>query len=228
MSTPPFLNFKADSGTTAHFHQQTSHLKHKSISESNPAAHVIVPNGNIMTSTATAHLPLPNLLPRTTKSHAFTKLASGSLLSVGQICDNDCTAVFNATSVNMYRNQDLRILPMRPPIISGTRNMPSDPLYNIRLPTTTNRANAMTAKLPYLQDRIAFYHAALFSPVLSTWTHAINAGYLDSWPDLTSKQITQYAPRSEATAMGHMHAQRSNIRCSIPPAITATQQHCFY
>jgi hypothetical protein len=70
----------------------------------------------------------------------------------------------------------------------------------------------MTTKIPHLQDRIAFYHAALFSPVLSTWTHTINAGYLDSWPELTAKQVTQYAPQLEATSMGHMHAQRSNIR----------------
>jgi hypothetical protein len=77
----------------------------------------------------------------------------------------------------------------------------------------------LTSKIPHLQDRIAFYHAALFSPVLSTWTHAINAGYLDSWPALTAKQVAQYAPRSEATSLGHMHAQRSNIRSTKNTAI---------
>jgi hypothetical protein len=86
----------------------------------------------------------------------------------------------------------------------------------------------MTNKLPHLQDRIAFYHAALFSPVLSTWTNAINAGYLDSWPALTSKQVTQYAPRSEATVMGHMHAQRSNINSTkattTPPILPPSTQ----
>jgi hypothetical protein len=86
-------------------------------------------------------------------------------------------------------------------------------------------ANSLTGKLPHLQDRIAFYHAALFSPVLSTWTHAINAGYLDSWPALTTKQVTQYAPQSEATSLlGHMHAQCSNIRSTKNTAsVTNTQ-----
>jgi hypothetical protein len=113
----------------------TDQLHHCPTSDSNPAVHVIVPNGNVMTSTGTTNLPLPHLKAATTKSHAFPKLASGSLLSVGQICDNACTAIFNSTSVHMYRNQDVTIQPSRPPIISGTRTMPFEPLYNIGMPS---------------------------------------------------------------------------------------------
>jgi hypothetical protein len=109
--------------------------------------------------------------------------------------------------------------------------MPFEPLYNIRMPPkappsyiSIQAANSLTGKLPYLQDRIAFYHAALFSPVLSTWTHAISAGYLDSWPALTTKPVTQYAPRSEARSLGHMHAQRSNIRSTKDTAIVTNTQ----
>jgi hypothetical protein len=131
MSTPPFLAFKEDSSATAHFHEITDQLPHRPISPSNPAVHVIVPNGNIMTSTATTQIPLPHLNPASTKSHAFPNLASSSLLSVGQICDNACTAIFNANSVHMYRNKDITIIPSRPPIISGTRRMPFEPLYSI-------------------------------------------------------------------------------------------------
>jgi hypothetical protein len=167
LSSPPLINFKGDISATAHFHQMTDQLHHQPISDSNPAVHVIVPNGNVMTSTGTMNLPLSHLKAATTKSHAFPKLASGSLLSVGQICDNACTAIFNSTSVHMYGNQDVTILPSRPPIISGTRTMPFEPLYNIRMPPKAppsyigiHAANSLTGKLPHLQDRIAFYHAA--------------------------------------------------------------------
>jgi hypothetical protein len=90
--------------------------------------------------------------------------------------------------------------------------MPFEPLYNICLPTTpisilAHAINSMTSSIPHLQDRITFYHATLFSPVLSAWIYVINAGFLDSWPALTAKQVTQYAPRSKASCMGHMHAQ---------------------
>jgi hypothetical protein len=57
----------------------------------------------------------------------------------------------------------------------------------------------------------------MFSPVISTWTDAINAGFLDSFPELTAKQVHQYRPHSEATTMGHMHAQRSNLRSTKLP-----------
>jgi hypothetical protein len=103
--------------------------------------------------------------------------------------------------------------------------MPYEPLYNIRMPPKASPsyigihvANLLTGKLPHLQYRIAFYHAALFSPVLSTCTHAISAGYL------TTKQVTQYAPRSKATSLGHMHAQRSNMRSTKDTAIVTNTQ----
>jgi hypothetical protein len=56
------------------------------------------------------------------------------------------------------------------------------------------------------------------------WTHAINAGYLDSWPALTTKQVTQYAPRSKATSLGQMHAQGSSIRSTKDAAIVNNTQ----
>jgi hypothetical protein len=209
----------------------TDQLHHRPISDSNLAVHVIVPNGNVMTSTGTMNLPLPHLKASTTKSHAFPKLASSSLLSVGQICDNACTAIFNSTSVHMYRNQDNTFLPSQPPIIAGTRTIPFKPLYNIRMSPKAppsyigiHAANSLTGKLRHLQDRMAFYHAALFSPVLSTWTHTISAGYLDSWPALTTKQVTQYAPRSKAMSLQHMHAQRSNIGSTKDTAIVTNTQ----
>jgi hypothetical protein len=85
---------------------------------------------------------------------------------------------------------------------------------------TKESANAVN--LPHLRDRIAFYHAAMFSPVISTWTDAINAGFLDSFPELTAKQVRQYQPHSEATTMGHMHAQCSNIRSTKTPKPTSS------
>jgi hypothetical protein len=221
MSTPQFFEMKVDSGASANFHEVSHHLRHRPTSTSNPSVSVIVPNGQIMTSKSTAHLPLRSLPASATISHGFPSLASGSLLSVGKICDHNCTAVFTDRTVKMYRNTDVQIKPIKPPIIAGTRNSPSQPLYNVRLPlqpppphsiNLLTPASANATILPHLRDRIAFYHATLFSPVLSTWIDAINNGYLDSWPELTAKQVQQYRPHSEATTMGHMHAQRSNIR----------------
>jgi 3-oxoacyl-[acyl-carrier protein] reductase len=47
-----------------------------------------------MMFTTTTHLPLPHLKPATTKLHGIPTLALGSLLSVGQICNNAGTTKF--------------------------------------------------------------------------------------------------------------------------------------
>ena len=222
MSAPQqFINLKLDSGASANFHEISHHLQHRPTSRNNPSVNVIVPNGNIMTSKSTTNLPLPGLPPSATISHGFKSLASGSLLSVGQICDHNCTAIFTDTAVHMYKTPDIKITPLQPPIFSGTRDAPTQPLYNIKLPISDSPAHAINLlqiqssnaiKLPYLHDRIAFYHGTLFSPVISTWIKATDAEYLHSFPALTSKQIRSYRPHSQATTLGHQHAQRSNLR----------------
>jgi len=59
---------------------------------------VRLPNNEIMQATLEGHLPLPTLLPPTsTKAHVFKELQSASLLSVGQLCDSDCVAIFTKT-----------------------------------------------------------------------------------------------------------------------------------
>jgi hypothetical protein len=124
----------------------------------------------------------------------------------------------------MFRTADIQIRTAKPPLISGTRNAPHQTLYNVGLPLPVHHSinlltheSANAVNRPHLCDRIAFYHATMFSPVISTWTDAINAGFLDSIPKLTAKQVHQYQPHSEATTMGHIHAQRSNPRSTKPP-----------
>ena len=132
MSAPQqFINLKLDSGASANFHEISHHLQHRPTSIDNPSVSVIVPNGNVMTSKSTTNLPLPDLPPSATVSHGFKSLASGSLLSVGQICDHECTAVFTNASVHMYKNPDIEITTLNPPIFSGTRDALTQPLYNI-------------------------------------------------------------------------------------------------
>ena len=187
---PPQISFemKVDSGASANFHEESHHLPQNAISKSNLFVGVIVPNGQIMTSKSTTNLPLPSLPPYATISHGFPSLASGSLLSVGRVCDHNCTSIFTDRSKKMYNNKDVKIQENKPPIIAGTRNAPSQPVYNVCIPipdpaqhsiNILRPESANATNLSHLQDRIAFYHAALFSPVVSTWTKAIKAGFLD-------------------------------------------------
>ena len=53
------------------------------------------PNGVITQSIVTAEVKLPNVFKEACDAHTFLSLASGSLYSVGQLCDDGCEAYFN-------------------------------------------------------------------------------------------------------------------------------------
>ena len=78
-----------------------------------------------MISSETTHLPIPYFPPFDTKSYGFNYLSSGSLFSVGQACDNNCTAVFDKNSVKIFNSTEVNINTLRPPITQGRRNATS-------------------------------------------------------------------------------------------------------
>ena len=54
------------------------------------------------------------------------------------------------------------------------------------------------------------------SPVISTWCKAIDAGYFQEWPSLTSKQVREHIKVVDETEMGHMDQRRTGIRSTRP------------
>ena len=169
-----------------------------------------------MTSTCSSSLPLPNLPLSATTAHGFPHLASGSLLSIGQLCDSQCTAIFDATSAKVYHNRHITVQPTGPPILTGTRDK-HDKLWSVQLPPpphppSTPVYRALSAQRPTLSQRISFYHASLFSPTIATWIKAVRLNHLDTWPALTPSQITKFGINTTATIKGHKHALRQNIQ----------------
>ena len=66
--------------------------------------------------------------------------------------------------------------------------------------------------LPTAVARLKFYHAALFSPSLSTLHQAIRSGFLSSFPGLSIRSLQLHPPISEATIKGHLNARRQHHR----------------
>jgi hypothetical protein len=59
---------------------------------------------------------------------------------------------------------------------------------------------------------VAFAHATLFSPALSTLKLALNKGYLTNFPGLTAKTLHKYPPQSFLMVKGHLdQTQKSGI-----------------
>jgi hypothetical protein len=78
-----------------------------------------------------------------------------------------------------------------------------------------------------ITNRIAFYHASCYSPALSTWCAAIEAGHFANWPGLTSAAVQKYPPASMAMHQGHLDQVRMNARTaqSRSPLIPTTSPH---
>jgi hypothetical protein len=193
---------------------------------------VILPDGSSITSTHTALLQLPHILPIGARTaHIFPGLKSGSLISIGQLCDHGCSATFDSTQVRIHYQDKI--------IMTGTRShvtnhlwilelddapisYPSNEPQDILEPSIGTANNLMSYDT--IAERIAFYHASLFSPVISTWCDAIDNGHFTTWPELSSAQVRKYLPHGSGPMIkGHLHQQRANLRSTKPKEHTAEQ-----
>ena len=90
-----------------------------------------------MHSSHTADLIIPFLPPEAGKAHIFPALTSGSLISIGQLCDYGCTAIFTDKTVDILRHGIS--------VLKGSRS-PTTKLWSIDLEAaqtlTSNVSNA--------------------------------------------------------------------------------------
>jgi hypothetical protein len=148
-------------------------------------------------------LALPTLPAAARPGHVLPALSHSSLISIGRICDADCTATFEKTKVTIFRNNKA--------ILAGPR------VYTTglwRLPLEQNTVALQCANV-YESSTIAkqmqYLYAAAFSPVVSTWIKAITKGYFRSWPGLTVENVWKHLPKLNATIKGHLDHTRKNI-----------------
>jgi hypothetical protein len=65
-------------------------------------------------------------------------------------------------------------------------------------------------------EQVAYAHATLFSPSLSTLTKALNKGFITNFPGLTSESLSAHPPQSVAMIKGHLDQSRKNQRSTKP------------
>ena len=71
------------------------------------------------------HLPIAKLPDHATESNTFKDLHSASLLSIGQLCDTGCSALFTKQNLKVF-NDDKEL------VLTGQRNY-SDGLWDVKL-----------------------------------------------------------------------------------------------
>ena len=169
----------------------------------NPPISVRLPDGSTIASTHTGLVPLPYVPASACRTHVFPSIKSGSLLSIGQLCDVGCIATFDKATVVVRFGHKI--------VTQGTRTASGLWTVKIELPKVTHVGNHLsTLETQTASDRIAFLHAAAGYPVLSTWIQAIEKGFYATWPGLTVQAVRRYLPKSIITTMGHLDQQRKN------------------
>ena len=165
-----------------------------------------------MHATHEADLNLPHLPRSARRCKIVPTLNSGTLISIGQLCDAGCLALFTKSAVHIYHDGL--------PVLSGTRSGPNQ-LWQLK-PSTDAPAVALAARPSFLPtttsaaDIVAFQHASLGSPVLSTLKQALDRGYVFGFPGLTSRTLRNHPPFSIATVKGHQDATRKNVQSTRP------------
>jgi hypothetical protein len=119
-------SFIFDTGTTGHYILMDSNCAIKKTT-THPIQ-ITHPNGAIIQSTHTAHLPFPALPTQALEAHVFPDLKNHALLSIGVFCDAGCTVHFTDTSVQVKLHDKI--------ILEGIRDPPG--LWKIQAQPGTN------------------------------------------------------------------------------------------
>ena len=140
-----------------------------------------------------ADLDLPCLPPAARRVHIVPVLQTASLLSMGQLCDAGCEVIFDATNVTIRRNNA--------PLLTGKRspqtglvwhlNLDAHPSVATTLPLFLLHHSFAAVAVTTPDDLVAFTHATLFSPALSTLKVALERGFLPDFQGLTAKTLNQ-------------------------------------
>ena len=213
-SIKDFITFKADTGASRHYVRDNDKKVLDNITNNNKAF-VTLPNKQIIQSSSQGVLPIQTNTSAKT-ALILPQLMNNSLLSIGQLCDDDCVAVFNKHAMHLYKNAKL--------VLSGKRNT-SDGLWDINfnppIRTATEKindykstlsANAIIQKnLP--QTHLAQYlHACAFSPAIKTFQKAINNGQFITWPSIEKLNFEKLIQDQTNIHMGHLDQERKNLQ----------------
>jgi hypothetical protein len=137
----------------------------------------LLPNNESMTSTTSGSIPFQSSLSQQAcKAHIFKDLQSSSLISLGRLCDDDCTITLTKHLLQVTKNNKV--------IMRGIRN-PTDGLWDIPIhvksklinsnPSSSfqHKANVIITKDKTKTELVKYLHACCFSPAPSTFIKAV-------------------------------------------------------
>ena len=139
-------------------------------------------------------------LPKAAREAHKAPTLTNNLLSVSVLCDAGCEVFLHMHGCEVTFNGET--------IVQGWRDLTTNMWRISLIPNNGNKIipaddiqhNSSDDKIPDFfansiyecentTQLIQFYHATMGYPVTSTWCKAIDAGYFQGWPSLTSKRV---------------------------------------
>jgi hypothetical protein len=161
-----------------------------------------------MTSTHEADLDVPSLWTAARKAHIFPALSASPLISIGQLCDSGCTAAFTAHDVSIKLDGQIILTGVRSPFTRlWSVDLPALPVPRTPTPSPIHLGpqQANTTRLSAgPSELVAFAHASLFSPALSTLSSALDKHLIPNFPGLSAASLWKYPPLSAPMIKGHL------------------------
>ena len=158
------------------------------------------------------------LTSRAKKFQILPKLTNTSLLSIGQLCDDDCVALFRKRDLYVFKNNAF--------VLKGLRNT-VDGLWDVSIPqniTTQNSSNKITQQMNVILHKneshyqlATFYHGSLCSLTIKTLNQAINNDQLLSWPAIDKLNFDKNIVDTKAIRMGHLEQERQYLQSTKRP-----------
>lgn len=198
---------KADSGASQHYFraQDANALQHK-IPTKGPT--VYLPDMSQISAHSKGELPLKAISSSAKTAHVFKDLKTSSLISLGQLCDDDCSILLNKHSLHVFKNLQH--------ILHGVRNQ-KDGLWDITIPPTIPTqvplfANVNLQKKNYTTGSRHLFAWCMFFAGKKHLLESNKNGNFITWPGLTYSTVAKYLPSTVATAFGHLQQERQNLQ----------------
>ena len=174
---------------------------------------VTLPNGEAIKIPKKGLLPMDNKLSTTaTTAYILPNLHNTSLLSIGQLCNDDCVAIFDKKNMYIVKNKKI--------ILKGIRNL-TDGLWDVILNNnaknnhynkSTNLLNVIVQKSKSNYELANFLHACACSPAIKTFQLAINKNFFATWPGIEKLKMEQHIQDTTNIDMGHFKKERQNLQ----------------
>ena len=219
--TPPDnqtpITAKADTGATKTYLMPSHGHLLDQLTDPTGSPSVTCPNKATLQPIAKGILHLHPALSTTAQTATvLDKLRSASLISIGQLCDDNCVALFSKNNLQVFKNGQV--------VLEGKRNW-NDRLWDINISNKHESANIILQQDRTKSDYATYIHACMYSPAKSTLLQAIKKGYLVGFPGVTSELINKHLLPSPATAKGHLNQERRNLQSTKAPQVSVNSNN---